>query len=280
MTAGNKKKRKRMTGILLTVSVAAVLSLGGIKTGKAEAQEMSDQLLKIVVGVDSYPPFDYISVDGDFIGIDVELAKEAFSRIGYEPEFVTIDWERKNALLEDGTIDCIWCSFTMKGREDLYKWAGPYMVSNQVVAVRPDSDIYTLQDLKDKNIAVQTTTKPEEIFLSHEDSRIPELHGVLSFQNRELIYATLDKGYADAIAGHETSIRQYMKDYNREYRILDEPLDTVGLGVAFSLDDNRNLDRELTTVLEDMRTDGTSKEIISKYLDDADKYLEVGSLEK
>ena len=53
----------------------------------------------------------------------------------------------------------------MDGREEEYQWAGPYLYSRQVVAVRSDSDIYTLQDLAGKVVAVQSTTKPEELFL-------------------------------------------------------------------------------------------------------------------
>lgn len=43
--------------------------------------------------------------------------------------------------------------------------AGTYRrrMTLQVVAVNEDSDIYSLQDLKGKVIAVQSTTKPEEI---------------------------------------------------------------------------------------------------------------------
>ena len=108
------------------------------------------------------------------------------------------------------------------------------MISRQVVAVSKDSDIYTLADLEGKRVAVQSTTKPEEIFASHTDERIPELAEIFSLQNRELIYPFLSKGYADAVAAHEAAILQCMKDYDLEYRILEEPLQTVGLGVAFS----------------------------------------------
>ena len=52
-------------------------------------------------------------------------------------------------------------------------------------------------------------------------------------KNRELTYPMLSKGYADALAVNEVIINQYMKDYNMQFRILDEALDTVGLGVAF-----------------------------------------------
>ena len=198
--------------------------------------------------------------------------------MGYQPEFVTIDWEQKKQLVDSGEIDCIWGCFSMQGRENDYKWAGPYMISRQVVAVAEDSKIYTLQDLEDKTIAVQVTTKPEGILLKHEDARIPQVRNVLSLQNRELIYTMLDKGYVDAIAAHETSILQYMSDYKESYRILEEPLLVVGLGAAFSLKDDRGIEKELGAVMEEMRTDGTAERIISKYLPDAEEYLEVEQL--
>ena len=47
---------------------------------------------------------------------------------------------------------------------------------------------------------MQATTKPESLFLNHTDSRIPEVHALLTVQNRELIFSYLSKGYVDAIA--------------------------------------------------------------------------------
>lgn len=206
---GNRKKWL-MAATAFIIVFSAVVVTGCMKSGAKDA-EAADAMPRIVVGGDvQYPPFNYLDEDGQATGIDIELATEAFHRMGYQPEFVTIDWEQKKQLVDSGEIDCIWGCFSMQGRENDYKWAGPYMISRQVVAVAEDSKIYTLQDLEDKTIAVQVTTKPEGILLRHEDARIPQVRNVLSLQNRELIYTMLDKGYVDAIAAHETSILQYM----------------------------------------------------------------------
>ena len=197
--------------------------------------------------------------------------------MGYRAQFVTIDWEEKKDLVESGAIDCIWGSFSINGREDQYLWTQPYMYSRQVVAVRKDSDIYSLSDLAGKRIAVQSTTKPEELFLNHTDPRIPAPGEVFSLQNRELLYPYLSKGYADAIAAHETSILQCMADYSLDLRILDEPLLTVGLGVAFARTDDRGLAQELSRTFSQMRDDGTTQQILGKYLENPQKYMEASS---
>lgn len=88
---------------------------------------------------------------------------------------------------------------------------------------------------------MQSTTKPEEIFLRRMDERIPKIDNLISLNNRELMYSFLEKDYAEAIAAHETSILQYMKDYDAGYRILEDPLMTVGIGVAFARNDTRGI---------------------------------------
>lgn len=260
--------------ILLVLMSLCVFCLSGCR--KQEATDVNNENLPVlVVGCDNYPPYSYTGTDGKPTGIDIDLATEAFSRMGYRAEFITIDWEKKKDLVESGEIDCIWSSFSINGREDQYQWAGPYMVSRQVVAVNVDSDIVSLQDLEGRNVAVQTTTKPEELFLDPQNGDIPQVGELFSMQNRELIYPMLRKGYVDAVAAHETAIRQYMSDYGVEYRILDEPLLVVGLGVAFSQYDDRGLAEALSDTLDAMRSDGTSAQIIGRYLPDAEHYLEV-----
>lgn len=265
----------------IVAGLCAVCLLSGLLSGCAAPagsdSPNEDALPVITVGSDNYPPFNCQDTSGHPTGIDVDLAKEAFRRMGYRAQFVTIDWEEKKNLVESGAIDCIWGGFSINGREDQYLWTQPYMYSRQVVAVRKDSDIYSLSDLAGKCIAVQSTTKPEELFLSHTDPRIPAPDDVFSLQNPELLYSYLSKGYADAIAAHETAILQCMDDYGLELRILDEPLLAVGLGVAFARSDDRGLAQELSRTFSQMRDDGTTQQILGKYLENPQKYMEASS---
>lgn len=208
-------KRILAGGVLIT---AALFLSSCRETAEAEA-EPSENVL--VVGCDDYTPFSYMDVNGNLTGIDVELAREAFSRMGYEAEVTFINWEDKKKLLADGTIDCVWSSFTMDGREEEYRWAGPYMKSNQVVAVNMDSDIWSVSDLERKTIAVQSTTKPEELFRTHADG-IPAFRKIISVKKRDLIFTFLSKGYVDAIAAHDTSITQFMADFDMELKAFEE----------------------------------------------------------
>lgn len=257
--------------------LAASAALGGLTACGGTDAKNSD-LPQILIGSDTYPPYIYLNNDGTPAGIDVEIATEAFRRMGYAARFEVIDWEQKTALVESGAIDCIWGCFSMQGRETLYRWAGPYMVSRQVVAVNADSSIQSLSDLAWKTVMVQSTSKPEGIFLSGSDPRIPQTVEVFSIEDRSVQYAMLACGYVDAIAAHETAILQYMKDSNAAFRILEEPLLVTGLGVAFAKNDSRGLDHQLNDTFAQMREDGTLERIVGKYLEHASQYLEVDTI--
>ena len=149
-------RRAFLRGCTLLAASAAVGSL--TSCGGTNAKDSG--LPQLIVGSDTYPPYIYLNNDGVPAGIDVEIATEAFRRMGYAAQFEPIDWEQKTDLVESGTIDCIWGCFSMDGREEVYRWAGPYMVSRQVAAVDADSSIRTLGDLAGKTIAVQSTGQP------------------------------------------------------------------------------------------------------------------------
>ena len=216
-------KGKRVIAAILLVGILAA-TLAGCKNEDISKKETEKPV--ITLGSDNYPPYNYLNEVGIPTGIDVELATEAFKRMGYQVDVVQINWEKKKELVESGEIDCI-----MEG-----------------------------------------------IFLNRTDERIPKLGNLISLGHRELIYTFLGKGYVDAVAAHEESIVQYMKDYDTSFRILEEPLMIVGIGVAFAKEDERGICEQMDQALEEMRKDGTSLKIIEKYLDDPQKYLEVDDL--
>ena len=78
-----KKHRRglRLAACLLTLAMCAALLCSCGRTGKTD--DYTAAMPVIVVGSDNYPPFNYMGTDGAPTGIDVELATEAFGRLGY-----------------------------------------------------------------------------------------------------------------------------------------------------------------------------------------------------
>ena len=81
-------KGKRVIAAILFVGILAA-TLAGCKNEDISKKETEKPV--ITLGSDNYPPYNYLNEDGIPTGIDVELATEAFKRMGYQ-----VDVEGKN----------------------------------------------------------------------------------------------------------------------------------------------------------------------------------------
>ena len=213
---------------------ALLLAALCLTTGYVRAAD--DRVLRIGVDAD-YPPFTFYDDMRTFTGVDSVLAREACRRLGVTPEFIPIAWDRKDELFADKKIDCVWSCFSMTGRESLYRWV-PYLYSRQVVVVQNSSPIQCLKDLAGKIVAVQAGTRPEQIF-TREAAGAPAIADLLTFPTTAEAFIAVRRRYADATAGHEAVMRRLLKEVPGNFRLLDEPLLAVKVGVAFPLDTDK-----------------------------------------
>ena len=132
------------------------------------------------------------------------------------------------------------------------------------------------KDLEGKKIAVQATTKAEDLFLHKIASDLPQMGQVTCFSTTNELYAALRKDYVDAIAGHEAMLGSLVRDGEDAYRMLDESIYTSELGIAFKKGTHEEVAQELTETLEEMRNEGITEEIVKKYGLDADEILPGG----
>jgi len=139
-----------VAGAMLCFGVLALAGCGGGESGgQAAGNAAAPADNTLVVGFDqSYPPYGYKDKDtGEFTGVDIDLAKATCEKLGWEIKLEPIDWDAKDALIEQGNITCIWNGFTYEGRENDYAFTEQYMVNGQVVVTKADSEIKTLADL-------------------------------------------------------------------------------------------------------------------------------------
>ena len=272
--------KKTCEYILVLMMVCILLLTGCSESNDTDEDDMIKaesssgiSSVSLVIGSDNYEPYNYIDESGENAGIDVDIAKEACRRLGITPVFKRITWDRKDSFLENNEIDCLWGSFTMSGRTDEYRWAGPYMYSRQVVVVSKDREINSFADLKGKRIAVQSTSKPEHIILSGEDDRIQGVSAVYSMSTMSELYASLRKGYIDAAAGHEVAIKRFVDTNPQQFIILDEILYKSELGVAFKKGRSDDIPDMLNDILNQMIDDGTIKKIAESYGINADIFM-------
>lgn len=92
---------------------------------------------KLIIGFEAgYPPMEYTDDSGlEFIGFDVDLAKELGSLFGLEVEFVNTTFDGIFAGLDKGQYDMIIAAVSITPeRQEAYEMTEPY-ISNQLVIV-------------------------------------------------------------------------------------------------------------------------------------------------
>ena len=203
----------------------------GSAAGSASAgSDDSADIKTLTVGFDqSYPPYGFVGDDGEFTGFDIELATEVAKRCGWELKLEPIDWDAKDSLLNSGAINCIWNGFTMEGREDDYTFSDPYMLNGQVIVVKKDSGIKSLDDLAGKTVAVQSgSTGPKIVADVAPDATLQE------FKTDEEARKALEQGRVDAYVIDTTMQMGTMVRNPNKYRLAGDPFgpeDKYGIGL-------------------------------------------------
>ncbi|HZJ77714.1 MAG TPA: amino acid ABC transporter substrate-binding protein [Clostridia bacterium] len=252
------KNLKRILAVALAVMMIASLFAGcGGNSGK--------NVLKF--GFDAnFPPMGFKDDSGEYVGFDIDVAKEVVKIIeGYdELELIPIDWDSKNAELESGNIDMIWNGFTMHvdNRDKDYTWTEAYMENAQVICVATDSDIQSLNDLKDKSVAAQKDSSGLAAFKKTEIANSAK--EIKEFPEYDTALMNLESGAVDAVVIDETVIGYKIAQGNDKFRILDDSLAAEEYGVAF-LKGNTELRDKVQTALETLAENGKLAEISTNW---------------
>ena len=259
-------KRRCISLVCLVLLFAGSYACSSPERGSAVLPEL-------LIGGTIYNPYFFRDVTGEYAGVDAELAREACRRLGYTPVFREVSVTGRFDALADGSVDCLWSCVTMNGHEDDYLWAGPYLYTQRVVAVRADSDILSLAGLAGRRVAVLAGSSSERIILRGMNPDLPALELVTSLTTLGEVFTALRKGYADAIVSYEYALQVYTGEYEQQFRYLEESVSQDTIGVAFLPSADADLAARLGQVLSEMAQDGTTAEILTSYGLDAETNL-------
>lgn len=275
-----KKIALILAGVILILSLGlAACGTGGDTTDtdttngndSAEGEKMvvddakvaaaaNDGIFKI--GLDpEFPPMGFRDTDGNYVGFDIDLAKEVAKRLGMEFEAVPINWDAKNMELGAGNIDCIWNGFTMTGREGDYLWTSPYVSNAQVVVVKENSGIESEADLAGKVLALQQGSTAENALNSRTDIK-DSLANTLFVADNVTALNDLKVGGVDAVLVDEVVADYYMAQNPGLKTVASLANESYGVGFALG---NSALRDKVETTLQEMAADGTMKKISEEW---------------
>ena len=239
---------------------------------KNVGEETSALPSKIVIGLDdTFAPMGFKNEKGEIVGFDIDLAKEVAKRLNIEVEFKSINWDSKILDLNSGSIDLIWNGLTITPeRTEETAMSKPYMSNNQSIVVRANSNIKTKSDLNGKIVGVQNQSSGEEtVVKSGANKDFKEFKGYAQYDQA---FMDLDSGRIEAIVVDEM-FAKYIKNTKEDqsgkllYTILEDNFGLEYFGIA-AKKGNRKLIDAIDKTIEEMKSDGTYKEIFSRWFKD------------
>lgn len=132
----------------------------------------------IVIGYTIFAPIAYEDEEGVLTGYDIELAKAVVDylneqyTLSLEVQFLEIDWNTKEAKLEDGTIDLVWNGMTITPERSAGMCISiPYLYNKQVaVVLKKDAAKYTTKDsMKDAIMSAEKGSAGESVIVPMEE---------------------------------------------------------------------------------------------------------------
>ena len=269
------KKSRFLVMLLAAMALVCALALsacGGTassddtdSTDTTATEDTSADITTLTVGFDqAYPPYGFVGDDGEFTGFDLDLAAEVAERNGWEVAYEPIDWDAKDTLLDSGAISCIWNGFTMEGREDDYTFSEPYMLNGQVVVVKADSGIESLEDLAGKTVITQVDSAALDVLEGDQADLASTFASLEQIGEYNTAFMQLESGAVDAVAC-DLSIAEYQMAAKPDaYVQLPEMLSEEHYAVGFKKGSEALADK-VTETLREMDEDGTIEELCNKY---------------
>ncbi|MEJ3959104.1 basic amino acid ABC transporter substrate-binding protein [Brachymonas sp. G13] len=254
-------------------ALAASLALVACSKSEAPAASASAAAApagKVLVAASNanFAPFESMTPDGKVQGFDADLMQAVAEKGGFEVRLVNTPWEGLFNGLAQGDSDLVISAVTITdARKQTMDFSEPYFEAKQLIAVRADSPVASLQDLKDQAVGVQTGTTGDEV--------VSNLQGKTSanikrFDTTPLAMKELESGGVAAVVGDNGVVGHYLKNNSSTNLrlVADDTATPEQYGIVVRKGDTELLNK-VNTGLQAIRADGTYDKIYTQWFGDA-----------
>ncbi len=213
----------------------------------------------------AFPPYEMTDDNGNYVGIDIEVAQAIADKLGLELQVDDMDFDAALLAAQSGKSDMVMAGVTVtEERQTVMDFSNTYATGIQVVIVPEDSDIASIDDMTGKMIGVQRgTTGDLYCSASVEDGGFGE-ENVTPYDNGLTAVQALMNGQVDCVVIDNAPAREFVAA-NPGLKILDTEYanEEYAIGVAKG---NTQLLDAINGALEELQADGTVQSIVDKYI--------------
>ena len=246
---------------LLLIAIFLMTGCGGEKNSNDSKSPKYSRI--IVVGLDDFAPMGFKDENGNIVGFDVDLAKEAAKRMGVEFEFKMIDWNNKEMEMTSGNIDMIWNGCDIMDEYKKYMtFSKPYMDNRQILLVEKGNpkEIHSVGDLTDKIVATQAGSN-SETYIDDDEYLRNSFAKFKTYRNVNMGFKGLSNGEFDALIIDEIAARYEINKNPDKFELVEAMIGSVTqFGIGFRKGDTELRDK-VQKAFDSMIKDGTAKKI-------------------
>ncbi|MCL2697306.1 MAG: transporter substrate-binding domain-containing protein [Oscillospiraceae bacterium] len=135
------KKAVKLLALALTLATLASLILTGCSKEETEndGNGGATPAETVLIGITNYVPMNFRDADNNWTGFETEFAQEVGKILGYNVEFIEIDWSALITEVNSGTVDAIWNGMSViPEREDAMDISTQYMRNRSVMVARAE----------------------------------------------------------------------------------------------------------------------------------------------
>lgn len=271
-------KRRTFISLMSVMAAAGVLSLAGCSSNtsaptasstaasasaaaanKLEAIQSNGKLVIALEG--AWQPWSFHDESDTLVGYDVEVSRAIAEKLGVEPEYVESDWDSLFAGLDAGRYDLVCNGVEVtEERAKTYNFTTPYGYIHTALAVRKDNeDIKSFEDLAGKTTANSLASTYMELAESYGAT-------VQGIDTLEETIQLLTAGRIDATLNANVSFYDYLNVHpDADFKLVAQTEDASHVAIPIVKSDDSSFLDALNSAIDELRADGTLKELSEKY---------------
>ena len=251
-------------GIILTVTLAACGKSNATTTSSSSSTSTQLDLQQsgtLTIGLEgTFQPYSYRK-DDKLTGFEVELGKALAKQLGVKVKFVPTKFDSLIAGLDVNKYDVVINDIAeTPQREQKYLFSTPYIYSKSQLAVKKDSKIRSITDIKGQKVA-QTTASNNASDATRLGATVTPTDGFQ--QSIDLV----SQGRVAGTINSRESFYAYLKQNPKaNIKLINtgSAIKTQKIG-AIVTKKHAKLQKRLSKAIQTLRKDGTLKKLSEKY---------------